>query len=139
MLIDFAKAFSKILHSGVIDQLIKFNLSVIAWVFNFLTDRFQRMKIGEMERSWKAVASGVPQNILCCVFIDSLHFLISNSITCKYAADVHIVHFVRHPEEDKFQLEDDDVLEWSHCPRLPINDAKCCVLDIILKKADKRV
>ena len=129
--------------------MIKFNLPlepiISAWVSNYLTDRFQRVKIGEKVSSWRAVASGVPQGsllgpILFCVFVDSLHSFSTNSITYKYADDVDIshAHFVRHQEEDKLQFEYDKVLEWSHTHRLPINEAKCCVLDINHQNVDSR-
>ena len=49
--------------------------------------------------------------------------------------DINIVHFIRKTEEDKLQLEYNNVLEWSSRHRLPINEAKCCVLDIITKKS----
>ena len=49
--------------------------------------------------------------------------------------DINIVHFIRKTEEDKLQIEYNNVLEWSSRHRLPINEAKCCVLDIITKKS----
>jgi hypothetical protein len=140
--IDFAKAFDKILHSRVLKKMIELNLpkEPIIWVSSFLSDRFQRVKVREMESSWQPVLSGVPQGsvlgpILFCIFIDSLHSLCENSITYKYADDVNIVHFVRHQQEENLQCEYDNVLNWSSCHSLPINEAKCCVLDIITKKA----
>jgi hypothetical protein len=140
--IDFAKAFDKILHSMVIEKLVKLNLpsEAISWISDFLTDRFQRVKVRDKVSSWQPVISGVPQGsvlgpILFCVFIDSLHSVCTNSLTYKYADDINIVHFVRQQHEDNLQLEYDNVLEWSHHHKLPINESKCCVLNITTKKA----
>jgi len=140
--IDFAKAFDKILHSRVIETMIAFRLPVqiVSWVSNFLTDRFQRVKMREMTSSWQHVISGVPQGsvlgpLLFCMFIDSLHSLCDNSVTYKYADDVNIVHFIRKTDDDNLQLEFNNVLEWSSNHHLPINQAKCSVLDIITKKS----
>ena len=113
---------------------------MLVWVPNFLTDRFQRVKVNERSSSWQPVLSGVPQGsvlgpLLFCMFIDSLHSLCDNSVTYKYADDVNIVHFIRKVEEDNLQLEFDNVLEWSFNYHLPINQAKCSVMDIITKKS----
>ena len=141
--IDFAKAFDKILHSRVIEKLIEFDLPLeaVAGISNFLANRFQRVKVGELKSSWQSVMSGVPQGsvlgpILFCIFIDSLHSLCPNSVTYKYADGTNIVHFVRSQEEDNLQSEYENVLEWSWSSshRLPINEAKCCV-DVITKKS----
>ena len=62
--IDFAKAFfHRILHSRFLEKLVEFELprEAISWVSNFLADRFQRVKVGQMTSSWQPVLSGVPQ------------------------------------------------------------------------------
>lgn len=140
--IDFKKAFDKVLHSGVIGAMNRFHLprEVVSWVSDFLSDRFQRVKIKESVSSWSRVLSGVPQGsvlgpILFCMFIDNLQGVCENSTTYKYADDVHIVHFMRREDEDMLQREYDHVLNWSSTRRLPINETKCCVLDIITKKS----
>lgn len=140
--VDFAKAFDKILHSGVLATASKFKLSeeAIAWIASFLSDRYQRVAINDKLSSWKIVSSGVPQGsvigpLLFCMFVDDLNAISNNSSTFKYADDLTILHFIREPSDDKLQMEYDHVLSWSRSRCLPINESKCCVLNITTKKS----
>ena len=137
--IDFAKAFDKIPHPGILETAYKFHLpkKAISWVRSFLSERFQRVKIRDKFSNWH---SGVPQGsvigpLLFCMFVDDLNSIMHNSLTFKYADDVTILHFLRNSEDDKLQLEYENVQDWSlsHC--LPINASKCRVLDISTKKS----
>ena len=140
--IDFAKAFDKVLHSGVIGAMMKFNLpqEAVMWVSDFLSNRLQRVKVRNQVSSWCPVLSGVPQwsvlgPIFFCMFIDGLHSVCQNSTTYKYADDVHIAHFIRNDGDDRLQEEFDNVMRWSLVNRLPINETKCRVLSIVTKKS----
>lgn len=139
--VDFAKAFDKIPHSGIVSACINFRLpkDVILWIMSFLCDRFQRVKCNGQLSSWKFASSGVPQGsvigpLLFCMFVDDIKALCKNSSTFKYADDVTILHFIRKASDDKLQLEFNKVISWSECRGLPINFTKCKVLDIVTKK-----
>ena len=69
------------------------------------------------------------------MFIDNLQSVCENSTTYKYADDVHIAHFMRREGDDMLQQEYDHVMNWSSMNRLPINETKCCVLDITTRKS----
>jgi hypothetical protein len=140
--IDFAKAFDKILHTKIIEAMNQFAFpkEAVLWTSSFLTHRLQRVKVKNEVSNWQPVLSGVPQGsvigpLLFCLFIDGLQSLCTNSLTYKYADDINIVHFFRKTEEDNLQQEYDNVLEWSNRNRLPLNKAKCCVLDVITKRS----
>ena len=49
MLFDYRKAFDFIDHSILIDKLCKLDIprSVVNWIIDFLSDRFQRIKLAE--------------------------------------------------------------------------------------------
>ncbi|MCP4488721.1 MAG: hypothetical protein GY820_15615 [Gammaproteobacteria bacterium] len=61
--IDFAKAFDKVNHRKLLVKLRGYGIcgGVISWIRSFLTNRFQRVKIGLTYSSWLPVTSGVPQ------------------------------------------------------------------------------
>ena len=64
MLFDYRKAFDFIDHSILIDKLCKLDIprSVVNWIIDFLSDRFQRIKLAEgCFSEWGPVPSGVPQ------------------------------------------------------------------------------
>jgi len=139
--VDFARAFDKIPHSGIVTSCIRFGLprEAIAWIVDFLSNRFQRVKCKDSYSSWSPVSSGVPQGsvigpLLFCMFVDNINVVCSNSSIFKYADDVSILHFVRSSREDHLQQELDNIMIWSESQNLPINFSKCKVLDVVTRK-----
>ncbi len=64
ILFDYQKAFDLIDHRILINKLLQLDLprSVINWNIDFLSDRFQRVKLSQgCFSDWGAVPSGVPQ------------------------------------------------------------------------------
>ena len=64
VLFDYRKAFDLIDHSILIRKLCKLNVpnTIINWIIDFLSDRSQRIKLGEgWVSEWGAVPSDVPQ------------------------------------------------------------------------------
>ena len=53
----------------------------------------------------------------------------------KYADDVTFLHSIRDTSEDKLQVEWSNLVQWSTENELPINTAKCRVMDIVTKKS----
>ena len=64
ILFDYRKAFDFTDHNILIDKLCKLDLprSVVNWIIELLTDRFQRIKQADSCYSeWGSVPSGIPQ------------------------------------------------------------------------------
>ena len=63
-LFDYQKAFDLIDHKILVNKLCKFSIPtrIINWIIDFLSDRFQRIKLSEgCYSEWGSVTSGVPQ------------------------------------------------------------------------------
>ena len=63
-LFDYQKAFDLIDHKILVNKLCKLSIPTrrINWIIDFLSDRFQRIKLSESCYSeWGSVPSGVPQ------------------------------------------------------------------------------
>lgn len=138
---DFSKAFDKLLHSRILSACANFHISpcVIDWISSFLSSRKQRVFVNGETSSWTPVLSGVPQGsilgpVLFCLTIDSLSPVCTNSFFVKYADDLSVLHFVRGPSDDNLQREWDNIVSWSNSVGLPLNRAKCCILDIVTKR-----
>ena len=64
VLLDFRKAFDLIDHSILARKLCNYNLpsQVLEWVFEFLRNRKQRVKLGQdCFSEWRVISAGVPQ------------------------------------------------------------------------------
>ena len=63
ILFDYQKAFDLIDHRILVDKLLQIDLprSIINWIIDFLSDRFQRVKLSQgCYSEWGRVPSGVP-------------------------------------------------------------------------------
>ena len=81
--IDFAKAFDTVSHRKLLYKLTKYGISgnILQWFSSFLSNRRQRVKIGDVYSSYSNVSSGVPQgsctgplysfylSMICLIFI----------------------------------------------------------------------
>ena len=140
--IDFSKAFDKLLHSSILKSAQNFNIapSILLWIQSFLTDRTQCVRIADTFSSWSSISSGVPQGsvlgpILFCMVVDGFRCMKPNSFCVKYADDFNILHFIRRDCEDNLQEEWNYVCQWSASHCLPVNEAKCSVMNIVTKKS----
>ena len=61
--LDFAKAYDKVDTGILIRKMKKMGIDgkLGAWIFQFLTDRFQAVRVGNTISSWVKVLSGIPQ------------------------------------------------------------------------------
>lgn len=139
--VDFRKAFDKLPHQAIRQAMTSFNFpcEAISWITDFLSDRRQRTRVNGSLSDWVSVTSGVPQGsvlgpLLFCVVLDNLSPRNDNSVMIKYADDVSILHFVRSPGDDCLQSEWDHITSWASTTGLPVNDAKCAVLDFTTKR-----
>ena len=138
--VDLCKAFDKLPHHVIIDCCYKFHLpiSIIVWIFNFLTERFQRVTVDGSISDWVPVPSGVPQGsvlgpLLFAMATDDIHPVLSNTSMIKYADDVIFLHCFRNSIDDNLQDEWDNIVRWSSTIHVPVNISKCCVLNIVTK------
>ena len=91
--------------------------SIVIWIIDFLSNRSQRIKLGEGYVSeWESVPSGVPQGIklgpwLFVIIIKDL--AVENARLWKYLDDTTISETVAKGELSNAQRTTDRVVQWS--------------------------
>ncbi len=80
--IDLSKAFDTISHSLLLDKLQNYGMSdsAIKLMSSYLSNRFQRVNIGENVSKWGRVKCGVPQGSLIGPHIFFFFFIITENL-----------------------------------------------------------
>ena len=93
--VDFAKAFDHVDHGLVVERLVEFGVPsyVIRWIYAFLKNRQQRVRIGKFLSRWLTLNGGMPQGtwlgpIIFVILIDALRL---HCLTHKFIDDINSV------------------------------------------------
>ena len=127
--LDFKKAFDSVPHRRLLNKLKSYGItgSVLSWIENFLTNRTQKVRVGDGESNSSPVVSGIPQGsilgpILFTVFINDLPDCVQG--LCKIFADDTKLYNkssnFQQIQQDLFRVED-----WSRKWQLHFNTSKC--------------
>ena len=88
---DYEKAFDKVSHSLLLEKLKWYGIEgkTFEWIKSFLTERVQRVKIGNAKSNWRAVFSSVVQGSVLGVnlFVIYINDLPAHCLSQKYPSD----------------------------------------------------
>ena len=94
---DVFKAFDTLPHNLIILKLREYGADegTSDLIKNYLSDRKQRVKLGDKYSSWQSISRGIPQGsilsqLLFNVFINDVSYIIKNSTLSTYADDPQI-------------------------------------------------
>ena len=112
-----------------------FRGELLEWIGDWLSDRKQRVKLGEFTSEWCEVTSGEPQGsvlgpLLFVVFINDLPDGMNHRFKI-YADDSKIIGTIKSIE-DQLALQDDinRGTEWSNTWLMHFNFKKCKVMHV---------
>ena len=135
ILLDFAKAFDRVTHAFLLHKLAGYGFSadLINWITNFLSNRKQRVVMGDVYSDWVDVLSGVPQGsvigpLLFLIYINDLPDVVNNF--CKlFADDSQLVARIRNIQDfNSVQSDLDSLAIWSNLWCMDFNINKCSTL-----------
>ena len=135
--LDFQKAFDSVPHLRLIEKLHNLGIDgkLLNWIHSFITNRTQRVMIGDSSSNWVQVKSGVPQGsvlgpTLFLAFINDFPENINSTIRL-FADDAKLYRPIK-TENDKEILQNDinKLCEWSDKWQLNFNVNKCRVLHV---------
>ena len=129
LLIDYRKAFDRVDHTILLGKLQNLGLPdfLVGWYASFLSDRKQRVKIGDTTSSWADVTAGVPQGTLTgpTAFLLHINDLQTVCSHMKYVDDTSIWESTNiSGSTSKLQQAADQVITWSAANRMQLNTDK---------------
>ena len=138
MYIDVAKAFDSVSHPKLMYKLEKYGVTgkFLNWISAFLSDRRQRVKVGEVKSEFAEVTSGVPQGsvlgpILFLIYIKDLSLVLRDCSISIFADDSKIYFKADYAEcIERIQDDINRVAQWCNDWQLSVAVHKCSVLHI---------
>ena len=137
---DFAKAFDSVNHDRLLSKLkglYGIDGTLLKFLTNYLSDRFQKVVIGGESSSTLQVNSGVPQGsilgpLLFVLFINDLPLGLSEGTdVALYADDTKIWRAIRSMSDCTSLQSDIDYLnDWALLNKMKFHPSKCKVLVI---------
>ena len=96
---DLSKAFDTLPHELIILKLKEYGAdeATTALIRDYLSNRFQRVRLGDTLSNWQSISKGVPQGsilgpLLFNIFMNDLSYVIKKSTLSTYADDTQIFY-----------------------------------------------
>ena len=133
ILMDLSKAYDCLPKDLLIAKLeaYGFSKSALSLIFDYLTNRKQRVKVGSTYSSWDEVIRGVPQGsvlgpILFNIFINYILLFANETKICNFADDNTMYACADTIEKVIIRLEDDmiNILDWFDINSMVANASK---------------
>ena len=143
--IDFSKAFDTVSHSKLLLKLSKYGISgcLLQWIASFLTNRTQKVRVGNELSLPANVTSGTPQGgvlspLLFLMYINDLPESLGAASCQMYADDAKIYQVFDRRNYDNSLCDSLSALNvWSQTWQLKIAVEKCHVLRIGYKNPNR--
>ena len=128
LFVDYSKAFDHVDHSTVLRKMAALDIHprLLKWMHSFLSNRQQRVKIGNVLSGWISLKGGMPQGTWLgpYVFLILINDLNTIMASFKFVDDVTLTEIINQSDISSMQLAADQVAEWSHLNFMNINTKK---------------
>lgn len=130
LFLDYRKAFDLVDHNILISKLVSYNVPnfIVRWIGSFLSNRLQRVKLGEEVSDWIKLNGSVPQGstlgpLLFVIMIDDLQ-VNSDGDIFKFMDDSTVSETIPKSKNSKMQELADSVSTWTEINNMEINAIK---------------
>ena len=141
---DFEKAFDKVSHKKLLIKLYAYGIreSLLAWIKSFLSNRRQRVVMGEIVSDWRDILSGVPQGsvlgpLLFVIYINDLPDGLEN-VFKMYADDSKVIAEVGEDGHETLQRDISRIKDWCDKWSMCLNSSKCKIMHLGKKNPGKK-
>ena len=144
---DLSKAFDTLSHDLLLSKLERMGIGrpAVSWFQSYLSDRFQRVKLGDFTSSEARVEAGVPQGsvlgpVLFIAFTSDFHKSLKDCKVTSYADDTQLLVNANTIEELKIKIETTirDAQNWYENNSLKINPTKTEVVIFGKRRNDQQ-
>ena len=134
LLTDLSKAFDCLPHDLIIAKLhaYEFDKASLRLMHNYLTGRYQRIKVNNSYSLWSLIKHGVSQgsilgSILLNIFLCDIFFMIDTTDIASYADDntPYMIGKNQCDLETKLQEASVKLFKWFHENGMKANQDKC--------------
>ena len=140
LLLDYSKAFVLVDHNILIEKFASLGIHdiLLRWLHAFLSDRQQRVKLGQEVSDWLTMQAAMPQGsylgpLSFVVFIkDMPHAETIKSV--KYIDDTTLSGRVNSRSPSHLQDTTDMIIDWSNDNKIKINEKKTKKMFISTKR-----
>ncbi len=139
MYIDLRKAFDCVDHVKLIQKCEGYGIKgkVLQFIRAFLTNRWQRVKVGSSFSTWTRVTSGVPQGsvlgpLLFLIYINDMPDILQACRIKLYADDakIYCAKLRQNPNAQGMQRDITSLQLWCDQWQMQINGSKCSLLQV---------
>ncbi|KAK3539455.1 hypothetical protein QTP70_008501 [Hemibagrus guttatus] len=141
LFVDFSFAFNMIIPALLRDKLFQLNVpdSMCSWITDFLTDRWQFVRLGTHVSDLQHISTGFPQS---CVLSPLLFSLYTNGCTSghqsvkllKFADDTTLIGLISDGDESAYRGEIDRLVSWCSMNNLELNSLKTVEMIVDFRK-----
>lgn len=136
--IDVSKAFDTVVHRTLLQKLESYGIDgkILAWIKSFLSNRKQRVRVGNQLSNSVNIISGVPQGSvlgprLFNIYINDMHEACLYTILMLFADDAKLYALCPDDVSHAKLVEDfERILAWFETNQLKVATDKCSVLHI---------
>ncbi|MCG8045733.1 MAG: reverse transcriptase family protein, partial [Candidatus Thiodiazotropha endolucinida] len=146
VLMDLSKAFDCIPHDLILAKLEAYGVSKHSCdlLKSYLTNRQQRVKLGDQCSSWLDIIKGVPQGsilgpLIFNIFINDIFYFVQKSTIYNYADDNTLSYCCKDVNILKNTLEHDShiLIDWFQVNQMQANPDKFQTISVGKKTFDK--
>ncbi|KAK9541954.1 hypothetical protein VZT92_001964 [Zoarces viviparus] len=131
LFVDFSSAFNTIIPHKLVHKLknLELSTSLCSWILDFLSNRPQNVRIGNLTSTTTILNTGAPQG---CVLSPALFTLFtqdcsptySSNTKVKFADDTTVVGLISNNHETHYRQEVQHLAEWCSDNNLVLNTTK---------------